>query len=47
MCTGVDKGFAGRKFSGSPRAYGLISDRMIREEIVIKNPTVSLIEKYG
>ena len=45
MCTGVDNGLAGRKFSGSPKRYGVSKHKVTNDEIVIRNPIVSLIEK--
>lgn len=47
MCTGVTKGFAGMKLSGSPNIYGLIKVTATKIKIMIKNPTMSLKEKYG
>jgi len=42
MCTGVTKGFAGVKLSGSLRIYGSFRVRMVRAIMAIVNPTMSL-----
>lgn len=47
ICTGVTRGFAGMKFSVSPRRKGLVSTRKISVQSMITNPTRSLNEKYG
>lgn len=47
MCTGVTRGLAGIKLSGSPSEYGFRSVRRIRAASIIMNPTRSLNEKYG
>lgn len=47
ICTGVTRGLAGMKLSGSPRAYG--ADRVNKVSIIniTMNPTMSFVEKYG
>ena len=42
ICTGVTKGFAGVKLSGSLRIYGSFRVRMVRAIMAIVNPTMSL-----
>ena len=45
MCTGVTKGFAGIKFSGSPNIQG--QKKQINPKIINKttNPNTSFVEK--
>lgn len=45
MCTGVTKGFAGVKLSGSARMYGSLRVTVVRAIIVMANPTMSLAVK--
>ena len=45
MWTGVTKGLAGMKLSGSPNKYGLINAKRSIVAILITNPTMSLYEK--
>jgi hypothetical protein len=45
MCTGVTRGFAGVKLSGSPRMYGSFSERVDSAVNRITNPTISLVVK--
>jgi len=45
MCTGVTRGFAGVKLSGSLRMYGSFSVRMVKAIIAIVNPTMSFTVK--
>jgi hypothetical protein len=45
MCTGVTKGFAGVKLSGSLRMYGSFRVRMVKAIIEIVNPTISFTVK--
>lgn len=47
MCNGVTRGLAGLKFSGSPIKLGLNSVISVNNISKIRNPTRSLIEKYG
>lgn len=42
MCTGVTKGLAGMKLSGSPSIYGLFIVIIIRINVIVKNPMMSL-----
>lgn len=44
ICAGVDRGFAGIKFSGSPRALGKKSTKNESEARNRMNPTMSLDE---
>jgi len=43
MCTGVTKGFAGRKLSGSAKRFGKNKAIIIKVIIKIINPTKSLV----
>jgi len=45
MCTGVTRGFAGVKLSGSLRMYGSFSVRIVSAIRVIVNPTMSFTVK--
>jgi hypothetical protein len=45
MCTGVTRGFAGIKFSGSPKAQGAKKQTKNKKNIKQKNPNKSLILK--
>lgn len=45
--TGVTKGFAGMKLSGSPNKYGYNNDKIVNVIIKNINPVMSLNEKYG
>jgi len=45
ICTGVTKGFAGVKLSGSLKMYGSFSVRILKAIIAIVNPTISLTVK--
>ena len=45
MCTGVTRGFAGVKLSGSLRMYGSFCVRMVKAIIAIMNPTISFTVK--
>jgi len=45
MCTGVTRGFAGVKLSGSLRIYGSFSVRIVNAIRVIVNPTMSFTVK--
>lgn len=47
MCGGVTSGFAGVKFSGSPRRFGENSAKDVRASSITTNPRRSLYEKYG
>lgn len=47
MCGGVTSGFAGVKFSGSPRRLGENRASAIRGVIIKVSPKMSLMEKYG
>ena len=47
MWGGVTSGFAGVKFSGSPRRFGENRARAIRGVSIRINPSMSLNEKYG
>jgi len=47
MCTGVTKGFAGVKLSGSLRIFGSFRVNSVRAIIVIANPRMSLTVKQG
>jgi hypothetical protein len=47
MCTGVTRGFAGVKLSGSLRTYGSFRVNIVSIIKVIMNPTTSLTVKYG
>ena len=47
MCGGVTSGFAGVKFSGSPRRLGENRASAIRGVIIRVSPRMSLREKYG
>jgi hypothetical protein len=47
MCTGVTRGLAGIKFSGSPNVQGKKKQIIISSIIIIKNPNKSFDEKYG
>jgi len=47
MCTGVTRGLAGIKFSGSPNVQGKKKQIIISNIIIIKNPNKSFDEKYG
>ena len=44
ICTGVTKGLAIRKFSGSVKKFGEKQTSKRREVVAKKNPTVSLTE---
>jgi hypothetical protein len=44
MWRGVAKGFAGIKFSGSPKMFGVNRAINIRENIKIRKPTESFAE---
>jgi hypothetical protein len=43
----VTKGFAGIKFSVSPRINGLVSVSVVNSHLKMMKPTKSLVEKYG
>lgn len=43
MCSGVTKGLAGIKFSGSPRRFGVNRARKVNRRRRITNPTVSFV----
>lgn len=43
ICTGVTRGFAGRKFSGSPRRFGVNITTYDRERSKIINPALSFV----
>jgi hypothetical protein len=45
ICTGVTRGFAGIKFSGSPNIQGEWSTRHPNRNSIIKNPIISLVVK--
>ena len=45
MWTGVTSGFAGIKFSGSPKVQGKKKQININNKIIIINPKISLKEK--
>lgn len=45
MWTGVTNGFAGIKFSTSPRRNGLVKTNINNNQSIIINPKRSLIEK--
>ena len=45
MCTGVTKGFAGVKLSGSLKMYGCFRVNSVRAIMVIANPKMSLTVK--
>jgi hypothetical protein len=45
MCTGVTKGLAGIKFSGSPSNQGKKKQIIIKKNIIVKNPNKSFEEK--
>lgn len=47
MCTGVTKGFAGVKLSGSLRMYGSFRVKMVSNMMVSVNPKTSFTVKYG
>lgn len=47
MWIGVIIGFAGEKLSGSIKMNGLDIDIIVNSVIIIENPIMSLIEKYG
>jgi hypothetical protein len=47
ICTGVTKGLAGIKFSGSPSSQGHKNTKVPRSQIAKINPNKSLEEKYG
>lgn len=47
MCGGVTRGFAGVKFSGSPRRVGENNVRDVRASSISTKPRRSLYEKYG
>jgi hypothetical protein len=47
MCTGVTKGFAGIKFSGSPKTQGPQKQIINKIKSAAKKPNTSLILKYG
>jgi hypothetical protein len=47
MCTGVTRGFAGTKLSGSLRMYGSFRVRIVKARIVSANPKISFTVKYG
>jgi len=47
MWTGVTRGFAGVKLSGSLRMYGSFKDKVDKIIIRIRNPTTSFVVKYG
>ena len=47
MWTGVTKGFAIIKFSGSPSFQGMKKQIYLNIKIIIKNPKKSFVEKYG
>jgi hypothetical protein len=44
MCTGVTKGLANRKFSGSVRKFGMKRITAINNDIAIKYPRMSFVE---
>jgi hypothetical protein len=45
MCTGVTKGLAGVKLSGSPRRYGSFSESVDNTTNMITNPRMSFVVK--
>lgn len=45
MCGGVTRGFAGVKFSGSPRRFGENSAKVVSANSITTNPNKSLYEK--
>jgi hypothetical protein len=45
MCTGVTKGLAGIKFSGSPKAHGAIRQIQKSNPSITKTPNKSFTEK--
>lgn len=47
MCGGVTSGFAGVKFSGSPKRFGENRASAMRGVSMRINPRMSLKEKYG
>lgn len=47
MCGGVTSGFAGVKFSGSPKRFGENRASAMRGVSMRINPRISLNEKYG
>jgi hypothetical protein len=47
MCTGVTSGFAGIKFSGSPKTQGPQKQIINKIKSAAKKPNTSLILKYG
>jgi hypothetical protein len=47
MCTGVTRGFAGVKLSGSLRMYGSFRVNTVNIIKVIMNHTMSFTVKYG
>ena len=47
MCTGVTRGFAGVKLSGSLKMYGSFKVNIVSIIIVIANPRLSFTVKYG
>lgn len=47
ICTGVTRGFAGMKLSGSPSMYGLYRVIIVIRARVRLNPSKSLNVKYG
>ncbi|KZC15177.1 hypothetical protein WN55_09010 [Dufourea novaeangliae] len=47
MCSGVTIGLAIMKLSGSPNINGFIEIKVNNIIIIIKNPMISFVEKYG
>ncbi len=47
MCVGVERGFAGKKLSGSIKRYGIMVVIINSPNTVNANPIASLIEKYA
>lgn len=47
MCTGVTRGFAGVKLSGSLRMYGSFRVNTVSAIIVRMKPRISFTVKYG
>lgn len=47
ICGGVVRGFAGVKFSGSPRRLGENSARVVSGSNISRKPKASFREKYG
>lgn len=47
MCGGVISGFAGVKFSGSPRRFGVSKEISNKVKSISRKPKMSLYEKYG